>query len=78
MTKDWKPIARTATEAAKELGHQIGGFEINQKTPSVRMASCDKCFGCCWIGYAGIVKGFQAGGRALKYRCGTNKAKGIL
>lgn len=74
---DWSPIGKACTEAATAMGHKLGEFEIRKDTPSVRMAMCKQCFGCCWIGYT-PTRGFTAGGRLTKYRCGTPEAAGLI
>ncbi len=74
---NWKPIAKLATEAAAKLGHKAGGFSGTRQTPSVKTAMCETCCGCCWIAHA-QTRGFVAGGRILKYRCGTKEAAGVL
>jgi len=80
MTRlDWKPIRSQAVKAAEALGHKLGPFD--SKTTGfgnvVRMASCLKCHGCCWMAFQNSGRGFGADGRLLKYRCGTPEAMGI-
>lgn len=77
---NWKPIQKLAKEAAAELGHDIEPFSSNPRTPSVRMSGCLTCYGCCWTAYSpsrGASGGFTAGGRILKYKCGTKEAMGV-
>ena len=76
---NWKPIQNKANEAAKLLGHTLGSFESHrngQARNSVKMASCEICYGCCWIAYTAN-RGFGAGGRLLIFRCGTSEAMGL-
>ena len=74
---DWKPIRDTCTKAAEANGHKLGTFGT-RKTASgtVRMVSCETCYGCCWIAWT-ITRGFITGGRLLKYKCGTPEAAGV-
>lgn len=78
---NWKPITALAIKAAEDLGHKLGEFELHRNrlgtAPQLRMASCEKCYGCCWIAWT-PTRGFGAGGRLLAYRCGTNEAMGRL
>ena len=77
MKLDWKPIIKTATKAAEELGHKLRPFGRDTgRGPAFRMVSCEKCGGCAWVQYTNI-RGFTAGGRILKYRCGTPEAQGF-
>ena len=62
-----------ARKVAKELGHDLGAF--SGKRPGLKMASCLKCYGCCWVSYG---DGGRCGGRLLKYACGTPEAAGFL
>ena len=75
---DWKPIKAKANNAAVKLGHQLGPFEHERLSFAgrLKMASCIKCHGCCWISHT--QKGFIAGGRLLKFRCGTPEAAGFI
>jgi hypothetical protein len=73
---NWKPIRKICIEAAEALGHKIGEFKARKETPDVRTAICTTCYGCCWIGRS-PTRGFGAGGRLLKYRCGTPEAAGL-
>lgn len=72
---NWKPIQKRATEAAEALGHKLEPF--GKANRSVRSASCETCYGCCWVAHS-PTRGYSAGGRILKYRCGTNEAMGLL
>jgi hypothetical protein len=74
---NWKPIRKVCVEAAQAMGHKLSGFDKRKSTPSVRTAMCETCYGCCWIAYSST-RGFGAGGRLLKYRCGTPEAAGQL
>lgn len=74
---NWRPIQTQAKQAAADLGHEIGPFaKPGKRTRSVRIASCEKCGGCCWTAKTG--DGLRAGGLILKYRCGTKEAAGVL
>jgi hypothetical protein len=73
--KDWGPIQKLAAESAAALGHTLGDFDHRPRFQSTRMASCETCFGCCWASYKN--SGFTAGGRILKYKCGTKEAMGL-
>ena len=75
--RNWKPIAQKATAVALTFGHELGDFEGSRSAPDVRTALCIKCYGCCWIAFS-PTRGFTAGGRLLKYQCGTNEAAGLL
>ena len=77
MRVDWKPIKTKANAAAEQLGHQLGPFERGylSYTGQLKMANCLKCGGFCWI--AQKQNGFVAGGRLLKFRCGTPEAAGF-
>ena len=86
MGLNWKPIIKTATKAAEDLGHKLGPFTSTQRHFSdnaLRMVSCETCYGCAWVAWIdGGVKhtdslGFRCGGRLLKYRCGTPEAAGL-
>lgn len=69
----WRETGEQAKILAKQLGHNIEPFTGRRETPGVRTASCLQCWGCCWISSDG-----KAGGRILKYRCGTKQARGVL
>ena len=73
----WREMGDIAKKAAKAKGHTVTSFPPKQRTPNVRMGTCETCFGCCWIAcdYGGR---FSAGGRLLKYECGTPEAMGLL
>lgn len=76
---DWKPIATEAVKTAKGLGHTLSRFGGNmghEQRNSFRMATCATCYGCCWISFQST-RGYRAGGRLLKYRCGTPEAQGF-
>jgi hypothetical protein len=77
MRRDWKPIKAKVNQAAEKLGHQLEPFNRERLSFAgpLRMANCTKCGGCCWISHA--QKGFVAGGRLLKFRCGTPEAAGF-
>ncbi len=47
---NWKPISKMAADAAAGLGHGLGPFTDRKgsRTSSLKMASCEKCYGCCW------------------------------
>lgn len=77
MTINWDPIRASARKVAEQLGHDLGGFSGRPSTPQVRTAICLRCYGCCWVCHTPS-KGFRAGGRLLKYRCGTTEAAGLL
>lgn len=74
---NWKPITAEAVKAAEALGHKLEPFRKRHGRSLIKMASCEKCMGCCWIAYQ-EGKGFGAGGRILKYECGTKEAAGLL
>jgi hypothetical protein len=73
---DWRSIQKRCTEAAQKMGHELGPFKPHGRG-QLRMASCDACYGCCWVAYQPS-RGFGAGGRLLMYACGTNEAAGLL
>lgn len=73
---EWKPIQKACIEAATAMGHTLG-ITGRRATPSVKTAMCNKCFGCCWVA-RNATRGFDAGGRLVKYRCGTPEAAGRL
>lgn len=74
QTEGWKTIREKARQEASKLGHHVGPFDGRKQ---VRVAMCEKCYGCCWVSQyaAGVV---QAGGRILRYKCGTKEAMGVL
>lgn len=77
---NWKPIQDKAIEAAKLLGHTLGPFESHRNSQAqnaLKMASCEVCYGCCWVAYT-ATRGFGAGGRLLMHRCGTPEAMGLM
>lgn len=74
---NWKPIKKVCIEAAESLGHKLEAFKNFKNTGWLKMASCKKCYGCCWIAHTPS-RGFGAGGRLLIYRCGTPEAEGLL
>lgn len=76
MKRNWGPIRKMANEAALKLGHKLGPFQGSKKTPNVKTAACDICYGCCWIGNTAL--GVKAGGRVLNFQCGTKEAAGAL
>lgn len=78
---NWKPIIAEATKAAEQLGHKLLPFGKTLRSPmgaptAVRTASCADCYGCCWIDWL-QGRGHRAGGRILKYKCGTAEAMGM-
>jgi hypothetical protein len=75
---NWTPIKQRAVKAAESLGHKLGPFERGylSYTGQLKMASCERCFGCCWVAIS--QRGFVAGGRLLKFRCGTPEAAGLI
>lgn len=77
MAHSWKEIGALAKKAASVKGHTVKNFPSKRSTPNVRMGTCEKCFGCCWIAQDHTGR-FSAGGRLLKYECGTNEAAGFL
>lgn len=74
---NWKPIRAQAIAAAEALGHNLGPFSKISGRKSLKMANCETCYGCCWIAFT-TTRGYGAGGRLLKYRCGTPEAAGLL
>jgi len=74
---NWSPIRKFAVTTASELGHTLGAFAKPQGRHPARFAMCETCLGCCWIALH-PVRGMTAGGRLLKYRCGTHEAAGTL
>jgi hypothetical protein len=76
---NWKPIVDQASRVAESLGHQLGPFTTHRNRFGsgnvVRTATCNLCGGCCWIAFS---ERYGAGGRLLKYRCGTPEAMGLL
>jgi hypothetical protein len=81
MGLNWKPIIKTAKKAAEDLGHKLGPFGRAKQGifvgNAVRMVSCETChYGCGWVMHTDR-RGFSAGGRILKYRCGTPEAQGF-
>jgi hypothetical protein len=79
--RNWAAVIRSATMAAEKQGHVLGPFsKPSMRTPDVRVASCEKCGGCCDVGYIKLRSGdrYSASGRLLKYRCGTPEAAGFL
>lgn len=72
---DWNPIQTKAIKAAEALGHRVEYFRRERRTPGVRTAHCETCHGCCWVTIDD--EGGKAGGRLLKYRCGTPEAAGF-
>jgi hypothetical protein len=76
---NWNPIKAQAIQVAESLGHELSAFDSKRTGFGniVRMASCEICLGCCWMSYQ-VGGGFKAGGRLLKYRCGTEEAAGSL
>src|ERR1041385_3811135 len=74
----WRSIRESCIKAAEEMGHTLPRrFTSRTSTPGVKTAMCTKCYGCCWIAFSAS-RGFGAGGRLLKYRCGTREAAGVL
>ncbi len=75
---NWKPIEKQVIEAAKSLGHTVGAFKQHRNRFSsgnvVKTATCDTCYGCCWVAYQAQRGG---GGRILIHRCGTPEAMGL-
>ncbi len=74
---NWNLIREQATDKAVSLGHSLGSFQRCGGRHRVRMAMCQTCQGCCWIALHPS-RGFIAGGRLLKYHCGTHEAAGTL
>jgi hypothetical protein len=82
---NWNPIRKQALTAAEALGHKLGPFDTKTTRGMTRdrfgnvarMASCETCGGCCWIAFQ-PGRGFGAGGRLLKYKCGTPEAAGFI
>jgi hypothetical protein len=87
MKLDWKPIIKTATKAAEDLGHKLGPIDRAKHGifggNALRMMRCETCCGCGWVawieggGAHTDSQGFGCGGRILKYRCGTPEAQGF-
>lgn len=77
---NWNPIRKQAIERAKELGHALFAWDTARNrmgSPAqVKTAMCETCGGCCWISWIPS-RGFAAGGRLLKYQCGTPEAMGM-
>lgn len=76
MKRDWSKIEKFAKDEAAKMGHRVECFTRRRETPGVRMADCETCFGCCWVAFDN--SGGKAGGRILKYQCGTKEARGVL
>jgi hypothetical protein len=72
---NWKSIQAIAVERAAKLGHSVESFTSRRATPGVKTAHCDICYGCCWVAHSPS-RGYSAGGRILKYKCGTPEAQG--
>lgn len=78
MAINWSPIRKAATHAAKILGHSISFYRSRSTVlGSLRMGTCETCGGCCWIAFTSNSAKFDAGGRILRYRCGTDEAMGF-
>lgn len=73
---NWNSIASAARMAAEANGHSLSAFK-KRGLSQIKMASCTKCYGCCWIAWHPAKAGFIAGGRLLKYKCGTPEAAGL-
>jgi hypothetical protein len=84
VSLNWKPITKKAVDVAESLGHVVRRFEGNGGAmyAASRIGVCEKCGGCCFIGWRKNLESkggvFSAGGRILKYRCGTPEAAGFL
>lgn len=77
MKLKWNPVRNRAIQQAEKLGHSLGAFRTHSGAHPLKMASCLSCLGCCWIAHS-PTRGFMAGGRLLKYKCGTAEAGGYL
>ena len=77
LRRNWKPIQDSAASMALKLGHSPITFHKFRGSDELRMGSCRTCYGCCWVAFS-VSRGFTAGGRILKYKCGTKEAAGIL
>lgn len=77
MKYEWAPIRDSAVKQAASLGHTVSVFKKQPGHHPLKMATCEACLGCCWIGVHPS-RGFIMGGRLLKYRCGTHEAAGTL
>jgi hypothetical protein len=64
--------------ATEGLVHELTPFfhERLSYAGPLKTAHCLKCGGFCWISHT--QKGLIAGGRLLKFRCGTPEAAGFL
>jgi hypothetical protein len=74
-----KPIQELCAGVAKKMGHTLGLFRSHRRGigGQVKTAMCTECLGCCWVSVTSDGS-FRAGGRLLKYQCGTKEAKGVL
>ncbi len=75
---NWGHIRHFAISEAEKLGHSLGKFDSpKDRRHPARFAMCETCLGCCWIALH-PVRGMTAGGRLLKFQCGTHEAAGTL